>query len=82
MTTWTIAIDVYQAIQDITAAEHEKSLFDRTGKALFWNRHHLLEGATAVATFNDTMTDLVYIFAGIDRTKNEVIVNCHPRNIS
>lgn len=74
--------DVYQAIQDITAAEHGKFLFDREGKALFWNRHHLLQGGTPVATFDDTMTELVYTYANIDQCKNEIIVICHPRTIS
>lgn len=74
--------DVYHAISDITAAEHGKFLFDREGKALFWNRHHLLQGGTPVATFNDAMTDMAYSYAGIDECKNEVIVVCHPRTIS
>lgn len=76
------AFDVYQGIQDIVAAEHGRFLFDRSGKAIFWNRHHLLQGATSAATFNDTMVDMAYTYAGIDRIKNEVIVNCHPRTIT
>jgi len=75
------AFDVYRAIGDITAAEHGKFLFDRSGKAQFWNRHHLLQGASVAATFNDTMTDMVYTYAGIEQTKNEIIVTSHPRKI-
>lgn len=75
--------DVYRAIGDITAAEHGKFLFDREGKAIFWNRHHLLQGGiTPVATFNDSMTEMAYAYAGIEATKNEVIAICHPRKIS
>jgi len=76
------AFDVYQAIQDVTAAEHGKFLWDRDGKAQFWNRHHLLLGGSAAATFNDTMTEMEYTFASIEQTKNEIIVVCHPRTIS
>jgi len=76
------SFDVYRAIGDITAAEHGKFLFDREGKALFWNRHHLLQGGTSVATFDDTMTDLAYAYANIEQTKNEIIAICHPRTIS
>ncbi|MBL8161683.1 MAG: hypothetical protein JNJ61_06815 [Anaerolineae bacterium] len=75
------SFDVYRAIGDITAAEHGKFLFDREGKALFWNRHHLLQGAAVDATFNDVMTDMQYSYASIEQTKNEVIVICHPRKI-
>ena len=46
--------DVYHAISDITAAEHGKFFFNRYGSAVFWNRQHLLQGATSAATFNDT----------------------------
>ena len=35
--------DVYRGIRDITAAERGKFFFDREGKAVFWNRHHILD---------------------------------------
>ena len=73
--------DVYHAISDITAAERGKFFFSREGKAVFWNRHHLLLGGTTVADFDDSMTDMAYNFAGLDECKNEVIVMCHPRSI-
>lgn len=76
------SFDVYRAIRDIAAAEHGKLLFDRESKAMFWNRHHLLQRGSPVATFDDTMTEMVYTYANIDQTKNEVIVVCHPRKIS
>lgn len=74
--------DVYHAISDITAAEHGKFFFSREGKAVFWNRHHLLQGGSPAASFDDTMTDMAYSFAGMDECKNEVVVICHPRTIS
>jgi hypothetical protein len=76
--------DVYRALNDVVMAEHGKFLFDRTGKAMFWNRHKTLlnSDVTPVVSLNDTMQDLEYNYAGLDDLKNEVIVTCHPRTIS
>jgi uncharacterized cupredoxin-like copper-binding protein len=75
--------DVYRAIKDVVAAERGRFLYSREGKALFWNRHHLLQGGeTSVPAFNDTMKDLAYQYAGLDEFKNEVCVVCHPRAVS
>lgn len=73
------SFDVYRAIGDITAAERGRFFFDRDGRAVFWNRHHLLQGGTPAATFDDTMTEMDYSYAGMDHLKNEVIVVSHPR---
>lgn len=74
--------DVYRAIQDMVAAERGRFFFNRAGKAIFWNRHHLLYERTPAATFDDTMQDLEYSYAGLSEFKNEVVVACHPRSIS
>ncbi len=74
--------NVYHAIRDVAAAERGRFLFDRGGKALFWNRQHLFEGEAVASMFDDTMTDMAYSYAGLDQMKNEVIVTCHPRAIS
>jgi len=75
--------DVYRALKDVVAAERGRFLYSREGKALFWNRHHLLQGGeTSVPAFNDTMKDLAYQYAGLDEFKNEVFVVCHPRAVS
>ena len=76
------SFDVYRAIGDVTAAERGRFFFDREGKAVFWNRHHLLQGATPLAAFDDSMTGLTYSYAGLDALKNEVTVIAHPRTIS
>ncbi len=73
--------DVYRGIRDITAAERGKFFFDREGKAVFWNRHHILDKDDIDASLNDVMTDMKYTFASLDQTKNEIIVTCHPRSI-
>ncbi|MBE2182653.1 MAG: hypothetical protein IAE89_04430 [Anaerolineae bacterium] len=74
--------DVYHAIADIAGAERGRFFFDRSGTATFWNRAHLLYDQPIDVTLNDAMMDLSYTYAGIDRCKNEVIIVCHPRNIS
>ena len=76
------SFNVYQAINDVVAAEHGKFVFDREGKAHFWNRHHLLQDPAVAGTFDDSMTEMTYTFAGLEDVKNEVIVVCHPRTIS
>ena len=74
--------DVYRGIRDITAAERGKFFFDREGKAVFWNRHHILDKDAIDATLDDDMTDMKYTFASLDQTKNEIIVTCHPRSVA
>jgi len=77
------SFDVYRAIRDVTAAERGRFFFGRDGKAVFWNRHHLLDiPATPAAVLNNSMSDMEYTYASSDQLKNEVIVECHPRTIS
>lgn len=71
--------NVYHAIQDVTAAERGHFFFDREGKAIFWNRHHLFYDVPVQVTFDDTMTGLTYAFGGVDDLKNDIFVTCHPR---
>ncbi len=73
--------DVYRGIRDITAAERGKFFFDREGKAVFWNRHHILDKDRLDASFHDDMTAMQYAYASPEQTKNEIIVTCHPRDI-
>jgi len=73
--------DVYRAIKDMTTTERGKFFFDRDGKAVFWNRQHLLKAATSAATLTDTMTGLEYTYAGPDMLQNDIVVVCHPRVI-
>lgn len=71
--------DVYRAIKDVTAAERGRFFFDREGRAVFWNRHRLLDDNPTAATFDNAMTDLVYTYGALDELKNEIVVICHPR---
>lgn len=74
--------DVYQAVKDVVAAERGRFLFSRDGKALFWNRHRLIDEVPVAGTFDNTMNDLEYQYAGLDDFKNVVVVVCHPRAVS
>ncbi len=73
--------DVYHEIADVVGAERGRFFFDRQGKAVFWNRHHLLYDVTPAQTFADSMVGMTYTYASIDGMKNEVIVVCHPRTV-
>lgn len=74
--------DIYRAIWDVTNAEQGRFFFDREGKAVFWNRHHLALIDTTSATFDNDMPNLEYTYADLRDIKNEVIVVCHPRVVS
>lgn len=70
---------VYRAIEDLVAAERGRFFFQRDGKAVFWNREHLLNARNPEASFNDTMQDMHYIYADSLDFKNEIVVSCRPR---
>jgi hypothetical protein len=42
----------------------------------------LLDDDTIQTTLDDTMTNMTYVYSGLEQIKNEVIVICHPRTIS
>jgi len=74
--------NAYRAMKDVVAAERGRFFFNREGAAMFWSRHHSILSIVSQATFNDTMTDLTYEYAGRDDFANHVTVTYHPRTIS
>jgi len=80
--TTTDSFNVYRAIKDVVAAERGRFFFDRTGRAQFWNRHHLLTDRVVTAAFDNTMHDITYEYAALGEFKNEIVVTCHPRTVS
>ena len=74
--------NVYHAIKDVAGAERGRFFFNREGQAVFWNRHQLLTDKTVQATFDNSMTELEYTFAGLEEFKNDIRVTCHPRAVS
>jgi hypothetical protein len=78
----TQTFNVYHAMKDMAGAERGRFFFNREGRAVFWNRHQLLKDKTVQATFDNSMTELEYTFAGLDEFMNDIRVTCHPRQIS
>jgi|GEM_PF-651298 len=73
---------VLRAIRDVTAAERGRFFFRRDGKAVFWNRNHLLTATDPAATLDNSMRNLQYSYADIADFHNEIVVTCRPRSIS
>jgi hypothetical protein len=78
----TASFSIYRAIKDTVAAERGRFYFDREGEAIFWHRHHLITNLTLQATFDNSMTEMDYSFAGLGEFANDITVTCHPRTIS
>lgn len=76
------SFNVYQAIEDIVAAERGRFYFNREGEAIFLNRHHLITDQTLTATLDNGMVEMAYRYAHQGDFANYVTVNCHPRSIS
>jgi hypothetical protein len=73
--------NVYHAIKDVAGAERGRFFFNREGQAIFWNRHQLFKDNTVQATFDNSMTEMEYTFAGLEEFTNDIRVTCHPRQI-
>jgi hypothetical protein len=76
------SFSIYRAIKDAVAAERGRFFFDREGEAIFWHRHHLITNLTLQATFDNSMTEMEYSFAGLGEFANDITVTCHPRTVS
>jgi hypothetical protein len=74
--------DTYRAMDDVVSAERGRFFFNRQGQGVFWNRLRLQDEIVPSATFNNSMNDLVYSYAGPEDLKNEIVVNAHPRTVS
>lgn len=74
--------NVYAAVKDIVSAERGRFFFDRQGRGIFWNRHHLLQQVSSTATFDNTMSGMDYQYADDLEFANDVTVVCHPRVIN
>lgn len=74
----------WQIISEVVKAERGRFYFDRTGKAVFWNRQHLLVEVTTGGTVNTQSLNkpqkLDYTYA--QYLANEVRVDASPRQTS
>lgn len=76
---WGEGIPADEAIRQIAEGEGGYFFFDRSGQAIFYNRHHLMLNTTTQATFTDDMQGLDYRY-GSDRI-TQVQVRLTPRTI-
>lgn len=71
----------WDVIKEVTTAERGRFYFDRDGKAIFWNRHHLLTDTTNDGTVNTSSgympTGLKYTYG--DQVVNVVKIDANPR---
>lgn len=74
--------NVYRAIADVVAAERGRFVFDRDGRAVFWNRLHFQDDVAVAGQFEDGLVDVVYDYAALPDFRNEVTVVAHPRMAS
>jgi len=80
------AQDGYKIIHEVTQAERGRFFFDRSGKAIFWNRDHLLDDVVDDAVLDSSGVagvrphDLHYIFGA--SLANQVRVTYFPRKVA
>ncbi|MEO1166829.1 MAG: hypothetical protein AAFV98_23825, partial [Chloroflexota bacterium] len=74
--------NIFRALKDTVAAERGRLYFDRTGQAIFWNRHNTVVNRTVAVTLDGAMHELAYEYAGEGEIANDITVTCHPRTIS
>jgi hypothetical protein len=77
--TWGDGIPADRAIWELAESERGRFFFDRSGQAVFYNRHHTLLDVTPDATFDDDMDGLDYVY-GVD-VVNQVQVTVMPRSV-
>jgi hypothetical protein len=77
--TWLNGIPADHAIRQLVESERGRFFIDRSGQAIFYNRHHTLFATTSAATFNNNMDGLVY--ADGAEVINRVTVDIMPRTV-
>lgn len=77
--TWGEGIPADAAIRQMAESERGRFFVDRSGQAVFYNRHHLLKDTTSLATFADDMAALDYDYGA--GAISQVQVRLLPRHI-
>lgn len=77
--TWADGIAAIDAIGQMVEAERGRFFIDRSGQAVFYDRHVLLGDTTVAATFADDMSDMAYDY-GAD-VVSRVQVRLIPRRV-
>ena len=77
--TWGAGIPAPQAIREVVEAEGGRFFIDRSGQAIFYNRHHLPRDSTALACFDDSFLVLEYAYGA--QVVSLVQVSLLPRSV-
>ncbi len=77
--TWDTGVTALEAIRQMSESERGRFFTDRFGQLTFYNRHHTLLTAAALASFSDNMDMLDYTY-GTD-VANQIDVTLLPRTL-
>ncbi len=73
-------VSAWQVVSDLVEAERGHFFFDREGKAVFWNRHHLLLINSVGGTISSGVLGMDYRYGAAMR--NRIVAVCKPRSAS
>jgi hypothetical protein len=76
---WTTTTSAYAAIRDVVASEGGRFFFDRTGRAVFYNRHHAFVDTPQTLSIDDDVLELGYDYGAGVMTQVETTLT--PRRI-
>ena len=76
--TWGEGIAALEAIRQVVEAERGQFFIDRSGRAVFYDRHTLLKVTTSAATVDDDMAEMTYAYG--DDVFSRVQVRLLPRS--
>lgn len=80
--TWDDGVTAYEAIKQVVEAERGRFFFDRTARAIFYNRTHFLLDTTVDLSLTDSsILNYDYIYGSEEDIVNKVIVRYKPRSI-
>ncbi len=74
-------LNAYTLLKDLAETERGYIFPDRSGKIVFWNRHHLLNDVIVDVTLDNTAEDIAYT-TPLEDLVNYVEVECFPRQVA
>ncbi len=77
---WPDGLSAWAILRDVAETERGVCFVDRTGRVIFWNRHHLLTDSAEALTItaNGSTFAVSHDSAAI---VNRAVVTCHPREV-
>ncbi len=77
---WGDGVSAWGAIRAATESERGRCFVDRSGRVVFWNRHHLHKQTAVAASFTGRDARFAIGYSGEDLV-NRAVVTCHPRDV-